>query len=119
SSWTRYSWYLRLPCAITHEWAGVVRLEASADLTPSEAAELADRAALVLPRFASRPHKDSRAPQNLYPIAGLERALRHRLGDPALLYRGLCRAAAQPAIPDPVSVRQTAPATAAAAAAAA
>ena len=39
------------------------------------------------------PPKDPRAPQNLYPIAGLERELRRRLGDPALLYRSL-RAAA-------------------------
>jgi hypothetical protein len=39
--------------------------------------------------------KDSRAPQNLFPIAGLERALRRRLGDPGLLYRAL-RTAARP-----------------------
>jgi hypothetical protein len=47
----------------------------------------------TLPRFASSPHKEPRAPQNLYPIAGLERALRRRLGDPALLYRELARSA--------------------------
>ena len=39
--------------------------------------------------FASEPHKDARAPQNLYPIAGLERELRHRLGDQAVIYRAL------------------------------
>ena len=50
--------------------------------------------AAVLPRFASEPHKDTRAPQNLYPIGGLERELRHRLGDQALLFRSLQRAAA-------------------------
>ena len=50
--------------------------------------------AAVLPRFASEPHKDTRAPQNLYPIGGLERHLRHRLGDQALLFRSLQRAAA-------------------------
>ena len=54
---------------------------------------IADTTCVVLPRFASEPHKDSRAPQNLYPIAGLERELRRRLGDPRLLYRAL-RAAA-------------------------
>ena len=48
----------------------------------------------TLPRFASEPHKDPRAPQNLYPIAGLEHALRRRLGDPLLLERSLRRAAA-------------------------
>ncbi len=42
--------------------------------------------------FASEPHKDARAPQNLYPIGGLERVLRHRLGDPGVLYRALRRA---------------------------
>ncbi|MBI4730325.1 MAG: hypothetical protein HY775_12650 [Acidobacteria bacterium] len=89
SSWSRFSWYLRLPGASGHPWAGVVRCEAGADLDPRGAAALADVSALVLPRFASRAHKDPRAPQNLYPIAGLERELRRRLGDPALLYRAL------------------------------
>ena len=46
-----------------------------------------------LGRFASAAYKDSRAPQNLYPIAGLERELRRRLGDPRLLYRALREAA--------------------------
>ena len=94
TSWSRYSWYLRLPGPIGHPWSGVVRCEASADLEPAAAVALADLAAATLPRFASEGHKDPRAPQNLYPIAGLERLLRHRLGDPALLYRSLRAAAA-------------------------
>jgi len=49
----------------------------------------------VLPPLASVPHKDPRAPQNLVPIGGLERELRHRLGDQHVLYRAL-RAAATP-----------------------
>jgi hypothetical protein len=93
TSWSRYSWYLRLPGAAGHAWAGIVRCEVSSDLDPPAAALLADRVTATVPRFASRPHKDPRAPQNLYPIAGLERALRHRLGDPALLYRALRGAA--------------------------
>jgi hypothetical protein len=93
TSWSRYSWYLRLPGAGGHPWAGIIRGEASADLNPGEAASLADLAAVTLPRFASHAHKDPRAPHNLYPIGGLERALRHRLGDPAVLYRALCAAA--------------------------
>jgi hypothetical protein len=48
----------------------------------------------MLCRYASTEYKDSRAPQNLYPIAGLERALRRRLGDQALLYRAIRRASA-------------------------
>ena len=49
----------------------------------------------VLCRYASAEYKDSRAPQNLYPIAGLERELRRRLGDQRLLYRALRVAAAR------------------------
>jgi len=93
-SWSRYSWYLRLPRAAGHPWAGVVRCEVAAEGTVAEAAAVADQVTATLPRFASQPHKDPRAPQNLHPIAGLERELRRRLGDPALLYRALRSAAA-------------------------
>jgi hypothetical protein len=50
---------------------------------------------VTLPRFASEAHKDARAPQNLYPIAGLERHLKRLLGDPMLLERALRTAAAR------------------------
>ena len=94
SSWSRHSWYLRLPGPSGSPWSGIVRIECSPDLAPAEAIELANTTAAVLPRFASEPHKDTRAPQNLYPIGGLERELRHRLGDQMLLFRSLQRAAA-------------------------
>lgn len=94
TSWSRYMWYLRLPGPAGHAMASVVRLEASADQSPADAVALADLVARSLPRFASHEHKDPRAPQNLYPIAGLERELRRRLGDPRLLYRDLRAAAA-------------------------
>ena len=90
----RWSWYLRLPHAAAYPWAGVVRCEAPPSLAVEEAAVVADATALTLPRFASEPHKDPRAPQNLHPIAGLERALRRRLGDARLLERQLRAAAA-------------------------
>ena len=94
TSWRRHSWYLRLPGApAAAPWSGIVRLECSADLPTPDAIALADLTARLLPPLASTPHKDSRAPQNLVPIGGLERHLRHRLGDAALLYRSL-RAAA-------------------------
>lgn len=93
---TRWSWYLRLPGPVAHPLASVVRCEASCDLRIGEVVALADQVAAALPRFASQPHKDARAPQNLYPIGGLERDLRRRLGDQALLLRAL-RAAAVPA----------------------
>ena len=87
--WTRFSWYARLPGTRTHALAGIVRCEIGGDGEVADARHLADRITALLPRFASRPHKDARAPQNLYPIAGLERELRRRLGDPALVERAL------------------------------
>jgi hypothetical protein len=93
--WARYSWYLRLPGAPGAPWAGVVRIECSPDLPVAQATELATLTQAVLPRFASTEYKDTRAPQNLYPIAGLERELRRRLGDRQLLYRALRVAASR------------------------
>lgn len=93
--WGRFSWYVKLPGAEGHSWSGVVRCETSADGSKDDVARLADKVTALLPRFASMGHKDPRAPQNLYPIAGLERDLRRRLGDPLLLYRDLRVAAAQ------------------------
>jgi hypothetical protein len=90
----RFTWYVRLPCDIGHGWAGIVRIETTADQPLADAIGLADRLAVTLPRFASHPQKDPRAPQNLYPIGGLERDLRHRLGDAALILRSLREAAA-------------------------
>jgi hypothetical protein len=93
TSWRRNSWYLQLPGTPGVPWSGVVRLECSADLPVAEVIRLADLTARLLPPLASTPHKDPRAPQNLVPIGGLERELRHRLGDQQVLYR-LLRAAA-------------------------
>ena len=61
---------------------------------PAAAVALAGLSQVTLVRYASAEYKDPRAPQNLYPIAGLERALRRRLGEPTVLYRALRRAAA-------------------------
>ena len=57
---------------------------------------VAELTARLLPPLASAPHKDPRAPQNLVPIGGLERELRHRLGDQHILYRALRSAATTP-----------------------
>lgn len=89
TSWERYSWYLRLPYREGAPWAGIVRVECSADLTAADAVELAYLSQSVLVRYASSEIKDPRAPQNLYPIAGLERELRRRLGNPQILHRSL------------------------------
>lgn len=90
----RYSWYARLPGGAGHPLAGVVRGEVPDDLSVGAAVRLADLATVTWQRFASAAHKDPRAPQNLHPIAGLERALRHRLGDAGYLLRALRAAAA-------------------------
>jgi hypothetical protein len=93
---TLFSWYLRLPAHQqpgqgTGPWTGIVRVECSGDLTPQDAIALADLSADTLPRFAARSYKDPRAPQNLVPIAGLEKRLRAMLGDSRLLHRTLVR----------------------------
>jgi hypothetical protein len=95
--WHAYSWYLRLPGPAGGPWSGIVRLECPAELTRSAAVALADLSAVTLPRFASSPYKDPRAPQNLVPIGGLEKRLRAMLGDPRLLHRALRTAAAKAA----------------------
>lgn len=93
TSWSRFSWYLRLA---NHAGpaGGLVRCEIDADTTSADAARVATRVSATLPRYASASHKDPRAPQNLYPIGGLERELRHRLGDREMAVRALRRAAA-------------------------
>lgn len=85
----RYSWYLRL-CALDetqHAWHGLVRCEVPAAVSRDVAVSLADASAALLPRFASLPHWDPRAPQNLVPVAGLEKKMRHMLGDKVLVNR--------------------------------
>jgi hypothetical protein len=94
TTWDRHSWYLRLPGTAGGPWSGIVRLECSADLSRDAVLALANLSQSVLCRYASTEYKDARAPQNLYPIGGLERELRRRLGDPRILYRALRRAAA-------------------------
>ncbi len=90
TSWSRFSWYLRLA---NHAGpaGGLVRCEVDANQSAADAARVATRVSATLPRYASARHKDPRAPQNLYPIGGLERELRRRLGDKELAMRSLRR----------------------------
>jgi hypothetical protein len=87
----RYSWYLRIARGRSIESAltGVVRLEAPAARGKDEAKALADLSARELRRFASDATRDPRAPQNLYPIGGLEARLKHRLGDATVVRRAI------------------------------
>ncbi|MFC4336567.1 DNA double-strand break repair nuclease NurA [Salininema proteolyticum] len=94
TTWPRYSAYVRLPSSSPRGWNGIARLEAPDNGAPADAAEavrLIDSAAAVLPRLASQSFKDPRAPQNLTPIAGLERRLKHLMGDARLLLRTVRR----------------------------
>jgi hypothetical protein len=89
-AYPRYSWYFRLAeVAHGHAWSGVARAEVSSHLDLDTAQRMADRVTAVVPGVASEPHIDPRAPQNLVPIAALERELRRRMGDPAFVYREL------------------------------
>ncbi|CAN5649185.1 hypothetical protein BH18ACT6_BH18ACT6_01330 [soil metagenome] len=91
-AWNRLSWYAKLPLKSSTSVDGLIRAEvAAADL--DSARRVADLMTATILRFASEAHKDPRAPQNLYPIGGLERRLRHRLGDRELMIRGLRRLA--------------------------
>jgi uncharacterized protein len=87
---SRYAWFLRLPYTrpISHSLAGIVRLE-TPEVGEREAVRLANLTARCLPAFASRPEHDPRAPQNLLPVGGLERRLRHEMGDPAFIRRAI------------------------------
>lgn len=87
----RYSWYLRLAeqRPIDGAMAGIVRLEVATRDGLDAALRLAELTSACLPRFAPRPGRDPRAPQNLFPISALESVLRHRLGDAALIRRAL------------------------------
>jgi len=93
TSWSRFSWYLRLANGAGPA-GGLVRCEVKADMNVADAARMAHLVSATLPRYASARHKDPRAPQNLYPIGGLERELRRRLGDRDLVIRALRLAAA-------------------------
>ena len=86
-----FSWYIRLSQQrpFDHDWAGIVQVETWAGIGIEAAVRLADLTALHLPRFASTPEWDSRAPQNLFPIAALEQHLRHEMGDPEWIRRNL------------------------------
>ncbi len=97
AEYRRYSWYVRLAMLQGgHSWTGIVRCEASGQLPKEEVRVMADRTAAVLPVVASEAHMDPRAPQNLVPIGALERELRHRMGDPGLVYRALRHAVSEP-----------------------
>ena len=102
----RRAWYMRLADlgVHVHPLAGIVRLEAPGALPLGETARLADECALALPRLASSPVRDPRAPQNLTPVGALEALLTRRLGEREWMRRLIAsalRAAPEPLEPAP------------------
>jgi hypothetical protein len=87
----RYSCYLRLvqPQQVEHPLAGIVRLEVRAAIGLEKSLRLINYASSELPKFASSPIRDARAPQNLVPVGALEEELRRRLGDAVLVRRAI------------------------------
>lgn len=84
----RFSWYTRIAAAPhQHPWAAIARCEVSSTIGLDRAVGLADVVTHHLPRFASKAFWDTRAPQNLVPIATLERKLWSLLGDRDLIMR--------------------------------
>jgi hypothetical protein len=88
---SRYSWYVCVGPRreLDHSLAGVIRVEVSAMVGASEALRLADCSTALLPRFATTPAWDPRAPQNLYPVSALESHLHHRMGDREYVRRSI------------------------------
>jgi uncharacterized protein len=87
----RYSWFLRIGNGrhFDHVFAGIIRLEVRAAVGIELARTLAAISASALPRFASSPVRDARAPQNIVPVGALEMELRRRMGDPLMIRRGI------------------------------
>lgn len=83
----KYAWYVKL--AQMSGLAGIARLEALAEHGVERVREWADWMAYLLPSLRSESFQDSRAPQNLQPIRGLEQFLHRYLGNPALIRRRL------------------------------
>ncbi len=85
----RYSWFVRIAALGSryHHLGGIMRLEAPGFAPLAEAVVLADQSTSAMPRLASSPVRDPRAPQNLIPVGALETVLTHRLGDRRWLRR--------------------------------
>lgn len=81
-----YSWYVRLPLAPAFApAAGLLRVETP--VGPELDTALADLSVSLFCMAATTPDRDPRAPQSLYPIAGLEQLLGRCLGDARLAQR--------------------------------
>jgi uncharacterized protein len=87
----RYSCYTRIEAQqpTTGPWHAIVRLEFPQSRGLAAAVAAANFVTGLLPRYASKPWRDPRAPQNLAPVGSLESRLRHLLGDQMLAARAV------------------------------
>lgn len=92
---SKHGCYIRLNQTNEHQhpYHGLVRLEAMGEADGCR--QWLHEVAGWLPDFAGVAHLDPRAPQNLQPIAGLEKELRRRCGDAGLALRAVRQAVAQ------------------------
>ena len=83
---SKLSFFLRLQplSPYSSPWSNLARVELPY-MSLSQAQDLAERAARAALHYASNLWADRRAPQNLYPVAALEQALKNRLGDSNLI----------------------------------
>lgn len=91
TAFPRYTWFIRLsdPQVGDPPLSGIVRVEVAIGEGRDRARQLADQAAIMLPRYVPARSRDPRAPQNLLAIGALEAHLRRQLGDQQLLRRHL------------------------------
>ncbi|MEX2225383.1 MAG: hypothetical protein WEB52_02915 [Dehalococcoidia bacterium] len=77
-----YSWFTCLASPGRYDLAmsGLAMMEMDDSASREEVTRAADLTASALPRYAPKPHRDPRAPQNLLPVGQLERDLRRRMG---------------------------------------
>jgi hypothetical protein len=77
-----YSWFVCLASPGRYDLAmsGLAMIEMDDSASRDEVTRVADLTASLLPRYAPKPHRDPRSPQNLLPVGQLERELRRRLG---------------------------------------
>lgn len=94
---TYYSWFacLRTPGPFDIPLSGLARIEMDDHTPKEEVFHVANTLTSILPKYASSPMHDDRAPQNLLPVGQLERELRRRMGDTELLQRLMLKAFAR------------------------
>lgn len=92
----RWSWYLRSgqsnlnPKLLGyHDLQGLVRLDLHSEVPITRAIKIAELSSYLIPQYASHPSRDSRAPQNLTPVGGLEKELGRWMGNKAVIERRL------------------------------